>query len=298
MSLIEPYNLVGYKEFIKERRLIYHKKENLKLNLPYTEDEILQTEKFCNIDRENDHQTKYYRKCIENRNIEYKILSSFIFRMGMSSSTVCKAFQEIEYFEELIEYLRSPDTKFSYAGKRISTVPYRCPIVTNNRKIGEDINLGNVRWVFKQINIQKQEILDYFSAPNHNKTPLEMTWELCDLIDTPRKLPFFYHQILADLSVIIPDIVNPQGYTYMAIGAQSGIKGIAKTEGWVSDTPKNSIWYLYDESCKIQEYLEETFFTIEHSACEYNKYSEYLTGVRTKKKGFEKTRENTRYDLS
>lgn len=295
-SMIEAYTLEGYKQFIEERRKIYVKKEIQKLPPPYTENEILRTEKFCNIDRENDHQTKLFRKSIEKRNKDYSVLSSFIFRFGKSTSSLCKAFKEIEDFKILIEYIRSPEFVFSYEGKRISLPPYRTPIVDNYRKQNEDLGLGNIKWLFKQIYKQREEILEYFYTKNpQSKTPMEMVHELSELIDTPRKLPFYYHQIVADLSVTIPENVDPEGFTYMALGARKGIEGIRKKEGWGDfGIKKEDIWYLYQESCKIKEYVQESFFTIEHSLCEYNKYSEYVTGVRKRKYSFEKTRDKQR----
>lgn len=298
MTTIQPYSLEGFKEFIRERREIYYKKEVLKSPAPFTKDEILATEKFCNIDRENDHQTKYYRDCIKGRDIEYQIISAYIFRLGRSASTLCVAFREIDNLKDLVEHIRRPEFSFTYEGKRIGTSPYFVPIVDNYRKLGEDKDLGNMKWLFKQVYEQREDILNYFYSRNHSTTPMEMVWDMGELIDTPRKLPFYYHQIIADNSIVIPEIINPRGYTYMAVGARKGIEGIKRMSGWSrSKLPNTDKWYLYDEGCRIRDYVEEDFFTIEHSVCEYNKYSSYVLGERERKFVFSKTRNNPRLEF-
>lgn len=78
------YNNIRYfYDFVTERYKIHVRKDFLKQKAPWTDDEILQCYKFCNIRREHDRQSQYLIKNISTNpclSLEDKIVNSFYFR--------------------------------------------------------------------------------------------------------------------------------------------------------------------------------------------------------------------------
>jgi hypothetical protein len=61
-----PERLETYLYWIKERELIRYRKEELKEEPPWTEDEILKQFKFCQVFREDDRTTRWFREHIRD----------------------------------------------------------------------------------------------------------------------------------------------------------------------------------------------------------------------------------------
>lgn len=78
------YNNIRYfYDFVTERYKIHVRKDFLKQKAPWTDDEILQCYKFCNVRREHDRQSQYLIKNISTNpclSLEDKIVNSFYFR--------------------------------------------------------------------------------------------------------------------------------------------------------------------------------------------------------------------------
>lgn len=78
------YNNIRYfYDFVTERYKIHVCKDFLKQKAPWTDDEILQCYKFCNVRREHDRQSQYLIKNISTNpclSLEDKIVNSFYFR--------------------------------------------------------------------------------------------------------------------------------------------------------------------------------------------------------------------------
>lgn len=80
--LFLPNRIDTYLYWIQEREKIRHKKEELKLDPPWTDDPILQEFKFCQVFREDDRTTRWFRENIREplRNYEEVVMATVAFR--------------------------------------------------------------------------------------------------------------------------------------------------------------------------------------------------------------------------
>lgn len=89
--IIDIDALRRYAFYQKERTSIYHKKEVLKLDAPWTDDYILHNYRFTNTRRELDRESRYLIKTVlENDTVSYedKLLNCIVFRIINKAETM------------------------------------------------------------------------------------------------------------------------------------------------------------------------------------------------------------------
>jgi len=281
--MLNLYTQENFYTFLKNRQSILYLK-SLE-SPPWTEDKILQTEKFCNIDREDDRGTINLREYIwENKRytIEDKIIFSFIYRFCVSSKTILEIsnLSPNKAFDEII----SPNFKFSWS----RSVPYHLPLISKKNRVKDDGSYEeNLKWIVNKLYKNRYIIFKYLR--NHRGIDhLRATEELTNILKNilTKRFPFYIAQSLADL-FFFTNYLDISGPTYLGIGALKGLNKMNKEN-------LNNIEYI-DKLIKEMPFDLLKLFPrgvypviIEHGLCEFTKYTEYLEGDRKRKYYFSK----------
>lgn len=132
-TLIPDHNKQAFFNFILERQRIYHKKEVLKEQYPWTEDEVLRKFKFCNVFRELDKGTKIIQEQYDLLDRIDFLFNVFIYRifnrkdLFVNNVLPLKVadFDRIDFVRKMEEFRSKTGTIFSDAYLTCSKSFYR-----------------------------------------------------------------------------------------------------------------------------------------------------------------------------
>ncbi len=260
------------KYFIKERINIWIKKDLLKLDLPYTEDKILQTYKFCNIFREFDRQTIFFHKFLKDieSNFELWLMNMFVCRMIANIETISKL--GILTFENQDEYYE----KFMKLSKPKFGNAYVFPISTI-QKIEENTR---ERFICYYLPKRIKEVSKIIQSWNYMSVAsgIEM---ICDKFGI--NLKFLWTEVLIDVAYQYPEKVNLFDTFPIGPGSAPTMKQIDKSK----DLMKTNLALInYKFKTDISYNGKEIALSAENwegIGCEFRKYQNLKKGIGRKR---------------
>ena len=255
-------NLNTMKYWITERQNILRKKEAGE-SYPWTDDEILQKVRFCNVNRQDDKETKYLKEkvCLNsNLSLENKILNIILFRLFNKSETFERlggfpydfATFDIMSLEDKVRQLHSEGYNLFTGAFMISAL-----VRVSNKNSTYDLGALNV---LNNFNAQKYIAYMCIKASDQQ--------ELYDTLRTFKGIgSFLAYQMFVDITYIPNCPFGRNHFVVSALGAQDGIKRIV--EDYDGLTKEEIMFYL--------KYRDEFFQTIdlsdiENCLCETSKY--------------------------
>jgi len=152
--------------FLQERQRIWHVKEILKCDPPWTDDDTLQKAKFCNIYRELDRLTIYEYNCIKDLEPKEQLYCIALFRHTISPHTFellrSKPTEEQfrRTFKELLEKKQAVSNALMFTPGKFKTWEdcvwayyndLNSKIDTLYSNLMDAINLGNIKDVIKNV---------------------------------------------------------------------------------------------------------------------------------------------------
>jgi hypothetical protein len=272
--------------FIKERHQVYLRRK-AGLPRPWTDNPILQTYAFCNVYRELDKTSKWFRENFRDpyRDDPRVLLGTITFRWFNRIRTG--------------ELLRDNDLLLNWDSKRAIALLSACdfPVFTAAFVVNAPTGMSKVAGVCQAIDW----IRDFRVPQNQGVTSLRRTTEA--LASRRHMGPFMAYQVVADLRHThylenAPDIntwCSPGFGTLRGLSWLRGIPPEAKHDhrtgkkGWTNSKPKlkpGDIKYICD---LIPVIKERTRLTLEaqdvtNCLCETDKFNRILYGLGTAKK--------------
>ncbi len=296
----------GFFEFIYDRQLIYHKKEVLKEDPPWTEDKTLHKFKFCNVYREADKGTKYILQKINGEGAaltrENKALNILIYRI----------FNKYNFFENVMggewldyqEYDREAMEKTLDKAKDEGQTLFNDAYTINAGPVNRDYR-PRVKRV--QITFILEWMCKNMARWVTDLDKAETTEEALEVITrAPNVGDFLGSQLMVDFTYFG---IFHQGWTgdnlcFIGPGAEWGIRIIAGRESmkpkeykefckWLRDIQPSQLKDLYQRTGKN---WDEIFYhqaksnvpylstmNVQHSLCEYRKYYRLRNGEGRKR---------------
>ena len=229
--------------FIKERESIRRKKES-GAKRPWTDDPVLNSCRFTNIDRFNDRGTIILFDFIKQMTDWERMFYIVLYRSCYSSPQFINQMTGI-WFHDLRNII---NLKVKYTDSR---TPYQ---IFLNRKQSVNSFLSSVAY---------RTAKDFYPAfcKLEESSILSASDILADifLFYHKKRLKFLSTEIVKDLSFFYPDRINPDSICHMNIGALKALKLLPG----------------YRTTIKIEKLLELTsinYSQLEHSLCEWGKY--------------------------
>lgn len=282
------YTPEHFYQFLISRQEILHNR-NANFPAPWTSDPILMTEKFCNIDREDDRGTRILREKIWSREdllMEAKIFYSFAYRFCVSSETILNL-RPLYRPDLAVKTIWERDFAFSWN----KSIPYHIPLILKKDRIDPETNspYPNLKWIVQKLHDNLNLITEYLEThkgSDHVTATEELTEALSSVLT--KKFKFYVAQSLCDLLNYTP-YLNPHGPVHLGIGAKKGIK---KMKAFLEVTDQEYVEYLLKNiHPKILMFFPRgiNYAVMEHGLCEYTKYCEYADGSRPLKNYFAKS---------
>ncbi len=270
--------------FIEEREAIRQRRESGK-PWPWTQDPILQTYRFTNINRENDKVSKHYQKTIRDRYGEDPLVfpATVLYRW-FNRPTTCDNFFNAPDFANRTGFERYIETgDLDILWNVLSYIPP--PHVTGafiitgrpGHKKGEGVLLYFDAWCHKPWHEK------WLEWKNHQPALHTMDeWILSEGLGT-----FMRAQIVADLKYL-PFILNAPDWWSWASPGPGSMKGL----NIVLERPMNNPWHKDEWTFELQELsllvtpmLEEIGIPrlhnqdLQNCLCEWSKYTKVVTGA-------------------
>ena len=276
MSLFIPEELNRYSYWQRERESIRIKKESGDVPGPWTDDKILQDFKFCQVFREDDRTTRWFKSHIrENlRNDEDVLMATIIFRW----------FNLIETGRTLIEnnLLHKWDRR-----KAITQITKQPKWITGAYIIKTPNGMDKVTGVSECISHiwkARESILDRLhESLAKDQSSLEATWLI--LRDYPYMGPFMAYEVVTDWrhTWLGDEATDIMSWANPGPGARRGLNRIhgrllekrVKTKDCVQEMRD----LLHASPDLISEHVPDLEMRdIEHSLCEFDKYERVRLG--------------------
>jgi len=248
----------------RERYRIKQKKE-LGKPWPWTEDKIFQTWNFCNVHREDDRTTVWFKENIRN-NSKNVVLATFIFRL----------FNKIETGEIIKDLLVEDKWETTEAYNRLKDVK---PLVT-----GSYVNLRSLSVILDTIE-QSREPLK--KAEKFWGSYLETAYE--DLQKLPTIGKFMAYEIVTDLrhTPVLYKARDVNTWANLGPGSSRGLEEVAGQK--ITSKKKMALMRDLLQLSRDKKYWPQEFKywelrEAEHWACEFYKYSKVQKGFRQKRR--------------
>ena len=232
-------------QFCEERENIRKRKESGAAE-PWTLDEVLRVNHFTNVKREDDRGTKLLFDKIAGLPLDKKIFWVFVYRLSGSNPGIL----DLNLNNVSVEV---PEGKPTFSAKA-----YSLPCFPKGKGIAmrflKEWLPTNIETILNEINLMKGLSINVAAERLYNL--------ITELTGYPR-MKFHCGEISKDLSVIIPDQINPDSAVNLGPGCMKGLRkiGVKANQGGVAillNDPLNE--------------LRLNFSAIEHAACEYGKY--------------------------
>lgn len=313
---IDAFSLKQFFYWIHERQNIWHKRVNMGLQPPWTEDEILKTYKFTHACRDLDRLSIYYIKNIlsqlkdTEKSKKELILNTMIYRLFCKLETwELIGYISLEDWDERWEIAKKNLIARKKSGKPVFTDAY---FVFTMWTIQDDPTIHDkVLNAIKLIEMWKADLDSIYNHVVNAKTMRELVEYYSSL---PCVGKFNAYEFVCDFAwakkYVGIDLVkwSIDSYTSVGPGAKKGLQHIFKKTGNLSDV--ECIIYLRSVA---RHYLVEYGFEdlkmppdtpyldmrcIEHSLCEYSKYRKAYDGTgRPRVRYIQKTFDNEELKL-
>lgn len=292
-------------EFIYDRQEVWYKRHILAQSAPWSEDEILQNFKFCNVYRELDGGTLAILGYLRDKNIcaEQKLFNIIAYRFFNRRDTIEKLFGgllkpddfDFKKYEKRFDDLKKRESIFSNA-YLVSSHPYRADYRPKDKHVQILLMLDNLRDKLPQM-LEKLKSFD-------GKEGLKIIEEYVAMAG-----PFLSGQILLD-ATYAGNIVSYSANDFLIVGpgALWGLKIIFEKELKQAEA-EAKCRFLYDiqkqEFAKLKERTGKDWevvrwknaaycggdvlalHDIQNSLCEFRKYWRLKHGEKAKRRYFQ-----------
>jgi len=272
-----PEQLDIYFYWLHERERIRMLKEDAQEEPPWTDDEILQKYKFCQVFREDDRTTRWFRTHIRDPLMDSHdvFMATVIFRW----------FNYIETGRTLLKHnlLRNWDRK-----KAIEEITKQNKWVTGAFIVKTPNRMDKVTGVAECVSHMwrdKQYLIDALEMKREEgKASLEYTWEL--LRDYPYMGPFMSYEVVTDLrhTYLLEDAKDILTWANAGPGAMRGLNRLTgrelgfcrRTHPWNEEMQE--LWKIAQEKLNPNLINLDNFEMreVEGGLCEFDKYSRIL----------------------
>tara|TARA_R110000851_G_scaffold76241_6_gene167894 strand:+ start:7806 stop:8747 length:942 start_codon:yes stop_codon:yes gene_type:complete len=273
MQQFIPERLETYLYWISEREMIRYRKENEKKEPPWTEDEILKQFKFCQVFREDDRTTRWFREHIRDplKDSPDVVMATIIFKffnLIETGRTLLDHNLHLEWDREkaIREIRKQPKW---VTGAYIVKTPNRMDKVTGVAECVSHI------WFHRHELIKKLEEI----------TTLEEAWSF--LLQYPYIGPFVSYEIVTDLrhTYLLRDATDIKTWANAGPGAMRGLNRLTgrplefcrRSHNW-NEEMQELYWICTNSSnstlCVADIFPREfEMREIEGALCEFDKYS-------------------------
>lgn len=217
--------ILDFYEFIYDRQRVYHRKEVLGLEKPWTNDHRLKTYRYCNVYRENDRGTKHVIDNVVNGSLKIsdKIFNIVIYRIFNTSYFFDKIqFGKPKSCKNFIEQKYSIINKFDRMKKKkiklFNTAYMICGIPVSYEYRPEDKHV--------QIILAMEKFAKHIKSFKRKiKSSKDMEEIFCLLKDIMYVGPFLAYQIIVDMMYIKGFIKHDiNSFVYVGPGAKRGLQ--------------------------------------------------------------------------
>lgn len=245
--------ILTFWEFVTERHAIYLRRQAGQ-PWPWTENKILQEYYFCNIFRELDKTTIWFKDNVREPLANYfdVVMATVIFRW----------FNRVDTGEKLLKHNLYRQWHTPTA---LLLLENQHPVVTGAYIIktpnGMD-KLNGVCWCIDQMWNKRLEIRDYMTDVHY----LQDAWQYISKF--PYQGPFMSYEVVTDLrhTCVLRSARDIHGWANIGPGAARGL-------GYLKLAPtQQALLKLLGESTRAFMYGPMEMRDIEHSLCEYAKY--------------------------
>tara|TARA_S200002703_G_scaffold8754_1_gene8752 strand:+ start:5505 stop:6449 length:945 start_codon:yes stop_codon:yes gene_type:complete len=261
----------------KERENIRLQKEVLELPAPWTDDVILQDFKFCQVYREDDRTTRWFKKHIreplaDDRDV---LMATVIFRW----------FNHIDTGRTLIEHdlLKNWDRK-----KAIDEITKQPKWITGAYIIKTPNGMDKVTGVAECISHMWEQRYTLLDKIEDNPRSLEQCWTW--LRDFPYMGPFMAYEVVTDLrhTYLLRDANDIMTWANAGPGAMRGLNRLTgrelgyskRSHDWVGEM--NDLYKVVEArlpfSITMRNDMSYEMREIEGGLCEFDKYSRIVKG--------------------
>ena len=261
----------------RERENIRLQKEVLKLPAPWTDDVILQDFKFCQVYREDDRTTRWFKKHIreplaDNPDV---LMATVIFRW----------FNHIDTGRTLIEHdlLKNWDRK-----KAIDEITKQPKWITGAYIIKTPNGMDKVTGVAECISHMWEQRYALLDKIENNPRSLEQCWTW--LRDFPYMGPFMAYEVVTDLrhTYLLRDANDIMTWANAGPGAMRGLNRLTgrelgyskRSHDWVGEM--NDLYKIVEArlpfSITMRNDVSYEMREIEGGLCEFDKYSRIVKG--------------------
>jgi len=261
----------------RERENIRLQKEVLELPAPWTDDVILQDFKFCQVYREDDRTTRWFKKHIreplaDNPDV---LMATVIFRW----------FNHIDTGRTLIEHdlLKNWDRK-----KAIDEITKQPKWITGAYIIKTPNGMDKVTGVAECISHMWEQRYTLLDKIENNPRSLEQCWTW--LRDFPYMGPFMAYEVVTDLrhTYLLRDANDIMTWANAGPGAMRGLNRLTgrelgyskRSHDWVGEM--NDLYKVVEArlpfSITMRNDMSYEMREIEGGLCEFDKYSRIVKG--------------------
>ena len=261
----------------RERENIRLQKEVLELPAPWTDDVILQDFKFCQVYREDDRTTRWFKKHIreplaDNPDV---LMATVIFRW----------FNHIDTGRTLIEHdlLKNWDRK-----KAIDEITKQPKWITGAYIIKTPNGMDKVTGVAECISHMWEQRYALLDKIENNPRSLEQCWTW--LRDFPYMGPFMAYEVVTDLrhTYLLRDANDIMTWANAGPGAMRGLNRLTgrelgyskRSHDWVGEM--NDLYKIVEArlpfSITMRNDMSYEMREIEGGLCEFDKYSRIVKG--------------------
>lgn len=290
-------------EFIYDRQEIWYKRNILQLPQPWSDDEIFQTFKFCNVYRELDGGTLAIRKYLQElHSPEQKLFNIIAYRFFNRRDTIEKLFGglldpnnfDIKTYEKRLDKIKKKESIFSNA-YLICSHPYDSSYRPKDKHVQILLMLNNLR---PKLHEMIKELRSH--------TPQEGLYVIRDYVKMTG--PFLAGQILLD-TTYAGNIVNYNSNDFLVVGpgANWGLKIIFNMNNALANEKCRLLHANQkEEFATLKENTGKDWFAvrwqnpnypnapylslhdIQNSLCEFRKYWRLKGNEKAKKRYFNK----------
>ncbi len=287
-------NVLAFFEFIEERHQIWHKRFALQQEAPWTEDPILQKYKFCNVYRDLDRGTEWIVKEISETitpdvlgkqnaifmDITYRLLNNAEFFVEHQALGDLHGYSQAVSGQEVDDNpLEQALRQFKADHGHVFNTAYTAFKTLNNATGLKDTiksYCAVVHYVYKNIEDITTRVVKAQTAEESCKS----------LESIPGIGPFLAYEIWCDLILLKVHKWNENDYVNVGPGAVAGLEIIFGGEYALGKMANRD----YANMCLKLKYTQDEYLgadypgkelslrSIEHSLCEYRKYTHLKQG--------------------
>lgn len=233
---------LSFTEFLTERALV-QRRRLLGLPRPWTQDFILHSSRFTNLNRQYDRGTVRLVRKVAPLPMPEKVFVTVLYRSGYSSPALLDVLTGNVGSD--LQLLSSQ--RLVLSGRR----PYQ--VFLHRRQSMQEFLLTTANAVANHL-IAKLPSLQ-------SSTIQELADDVADLFASlhGKRLIFLATEIVKDLAIFYPDAVNPTSMCPMNVGARRGLHYV--------DNQRDS-----ELVARLAQHTRMEISTLENSLCEYGKY--------------------------